>query len=166
MTCRSATSSTTCSGSSPTGAQLGYDDEGQLTTWQKAPTSPSTTDGFLYDGEGNRVAQQVTTWLPGSPATTTTVYVGNLEEVATAGSSTTTTTYYYAGGSRIALAINGVFSYLGTDALGSISLALSASGTVLASQLYDPSGTTRYSNGTMPGSDGFAGQRSDATTCV
>jgi hypothetical protein len=29
------------------------------------------------------VEQQVTTGLPGSPSTTTTVYVGNVEEVAT-----------------------------------------------------------------------------------
>lgn len=39
---------------------------------------------------------------------TTTVYVGNSEQLATSGSTTTTTTYYYANGQRIALAVNGV----------------------------------------------------------
>jgi hypothetical protein len=42
--------------------------------------------------------------------------------------------------------------------------ALSASGTEQASVLYDPYGNTRYSNGTMPGSYGFTGQRADTTT--
>ena len=53
MTCRAATSSTTCSGR-PTGAVLSFDNEGRLTAWQNTPTSPTTTDSFLYDGEGNR----------------------------------------------------------------------------------------------------------------
>lgn len=122
MTCRAPNGSTTCSGTQ-TGAQLGYNSEGQLTTWQNAPTSPSSpssTDANLYDGEGNRVEQQVTTGLPGSPITTTTVYIGNIEEVSTASNSpTSTTTYYYAGQQRIALAVSGSFSYLATDALGS-----------------------------------------------
>jgi hypothetical protein len=40
-----------------------------------------------------------------SGTTTTTVYVDNVEQIATSGSSTTTTTYYYANGQRIALAV-------------------------------------------------------------
>jgi uncharacterized protein RhaS with RHS repeats len=106
---------------------------GQLASWQSAPSSPSSTDAFLYDGAGNRIEQQVTTGLPSSPVTTTTVYVGNLEQVATSGGTTTTTTYYYAGTVMIALAVNGVFSYLATDALGSVSVAFDASGNVEAS---------------------------------
>jgi hypothetical protein len=35
---------------------LTYDNNGQLIAWQNKPTSPTTTDSFLYDGEGNRVA--------------------------------------------------------------------------------------------------------------
>src|SRR5579859_1679197 len=132
MTCRAASPSTTCSGTQ-TGAQLAYDNEQRLISWQNAPTSPSSTDAYLYDGEGNRVAQQVTTGLPGSPSTTTTVYVGNIAESATTGTSTTTTTYYYAGQLRIAEAVNGptsgTVSYLCTDALGSTTVALSSSGT-------------------------------------
>jgi RHS repeat-associated protein len=96
--------------------------------------------------------------------TTTTVYVGNLEQVATTGNTTTNTTYYYANGQRIALAVNGVFSYLASDALGSAAVALNASGSVKASSLYAPYGGTRYSNGTMPTDYGFTGQRADATT--
>src|SRR5579859_7937945 len=113
MTCRAASPSTTCSGTQ-TGAQLAYDNEQRLISWQNAPTSPSSTDAYLYDGEGNRVAQQVTTGLPGSPSTTTTVYVGNIAESATTGTSTTTTTYYYAGQLRIAEAVNGPTSGTGS----------------------------------------------------
>jgi hypothetical protein len=59
LTCRAPSSSTTCSGTQ-TGAQLSYDNEGRLSAWQNAPSSPTSTDSFLYDGEGNRVEQQVT----------------------------------------------------------------------------------------------------------
>jgi RHS repeat-associated protein len=163
MTCRAPTSATTCAGT-PTGAQLSYNLEGYPVSWQNAPSSPSTTDSYLYDGQGNRVEQQVTTGLPSNPVTTTTVYIGNVEEITTTGSSTTTTTYYYAGPLRIALAVNGVFSYLGNDTLGSATVALNASGGVQAATLYAPYGSSRYSSGTMPGSYGFTGQHADATT--
>jgi hypothetical protein len=69
-----------------------------------------------------------------SGATTSTVYVGSLEEIGTSGG--TTTAYYYAGGQRIAEAVNGTFSYLGSDSLGSAQVALDASGNVQASVLY------------------------------
>src|SRR5579859_2447226 len=155
------TSATACGGGSPTGAQMGYDADGRLASWQNAPTSPTSTTADLYDGEGNRVEQQVTV---SGTTTTTTTYVGNLEQVATTGGTTTTTSYYYAGQTLVALAVNGAFSYLATDALGSVSLALSASGTQTAAGLYTPYGTTRYSSGTMPTDRGWTGQHSDATT--
>jgi RHS repeat-associated protein len=160
MTCRAPTTATTCTGSTPTGAQLGYDNEGRLSQWQNAPTSPKATDQFLYDGEGNRVAQQATQ----NSTTTTTVYVGNLEEVATTGGNSTPTTYYYVGTQRIALAVNGLFSYLATDAESSVSVAFDANGNVQASQLFSPYGTVRYSTGSMPGTYGFTGQRADPMT--
>jgi RHS repeat-associated protein len=50
------------------------------------------------------------------------------------------------------------------DGLGSVSEALSSSGTVTAAQLYGPYGGTRYSSGTMPTAKGFSGQRADAST--
>jgi RHS repeat-associated protein len=43
-------------------------------------------------------------------------------------------------------------------------VALDASGNVQASTLYGPYGSPRYTSGTMPGSYGFTGQRSDAFT--
>jgi RHS repeat-associated protein len=160
MTCRAPTSATTCSGGTPTGAPLTYDNEGWLNAWQNTPSSPTTTISYLYDGDGQRLAQQVTT----SGTTTTTAYLSNIEEVATTGSTTTTTTYYYAGPLRIAEAVNGVFSYLGADVLGSADVALTASGTSQASQLYGPYGGTRYTSGTMPTDYGFTGQHADAAT--
>ena len=54
--------------------------------------------------------------------------------------------------------------YLATEALGSASVALDGSGNATASRLYAPYGTPRYSNGSMPGSYGFTGQRQDDTT--
>jgi RHS repeat-associated protein len=159
MTCRAPSSTVTCSGSQ-TGAQLSYDAEGSLTSWQNTPTNPSVSDGFLYDNQGNRVEQQVTQ----NGSTTTTIYVGNLEEVVKSGSTTTTTTYYYAGATRIAEAVNGVFSYLASDALGSADVALNASGSLTASVLYYPYGGARYTSGTMPTDYGFTGQHSDSAT--
>jgi hypothetical protein len=38
--------------------KLTCDNAGRLTAWQNAQSSPTSTDSFLYDGEGNRVAQQ------------------------------------------------------------------------------------------------------------
>jgi len=163
MTCRAPSSSTTCVGTQ-TGAQLTYDPEGSLAAWQNAPGTPTSSAGFLYDNQGNRVEQQVTQ----NGTTTTTVYVGNMEQVATTGASTTTTTYYYAGSARIALAVTQnattSFSYLAADGLGSANVALNASGSATASTLYAPYGGARYSSGTMPTDYGFTGQHSDAAT--
>jgi YD repeat-containing protein len=74
MTCRAPSGSSTCAGTQ-TGAQLGFNNEGELASWQNAPSSPSTTAQFLYDGQGQRVAQAVTQ----GGTTTTTVYVGSVE---------------------------------------------------------------------------------------
>jgi RHS repeat-associated protein len=161
MTCRAPSGSTTCAGTQ-TGAQLGYNNEGELQSWQNAPSSPTTTDSFLYDGQGQRVAQSVTQ----SGTTASTVYVGDVEELSTTGGSTTTTAYYYAGGKRIGLSVGGAISYLASDGLGSAAVTLSSSGSATASQLYAPYGGVRYSSGTMPTPYGFTGQRSDATTGV
>ncbi|HLJ81072.1 MAG TPA: hypothetical protein VKT52_06265, partial [Ktedonobacterales bacterium] len=82
--------------------------------------------------------------------------------------TTTTTTYYYAGSLRIALAVGGsatgTLSYLGTDALGSSTVALSASGTETAAQLDDPYGNGRYSSGAMPTDYAYTGQHADSAT--
>lgn len=102
LTCRAPSGSTTCAGPQ-TCAQLAYDNQGALAAWQNTPSNPTGTNGFLYDNQGNRVEQQVTQ----SGTTTTTVYVGNVEQGATSGASTTTTTYYYANGRRIARGARG-----------------------------------------------------------
>jgi RHS repeat-associated protein len=159
MTCRAPSSGLTCSGTQ-TGAQLIYNNEGELSTWQNQPSSPTSTAAFLYDGQGNRVVQQSTS----SGATTTTVYVGSMEEDSTTGTSTTKTTYYYANGVRIATAANGVFSFLASDGLGSANATLNNSGSVTASVLYAPYGSSRYASGAMPTSFGFTGQRADTIT--
>jgi RHS repeat-associated protein len=57
------------------------------------------------------------------------------------------------------MAVNGVFSYLGADGLGSVESA-----TTPPSQsytLFDPYGQVRYSSGTMPTDFGFTGQHTD-----
>ncbi|HVU67577.1 MAG TPA: RHS repeat-associated core domain-containing protein, partial [Ktedonobacteraceae bacterium] len=159
MVCRAPGSTTTCSGSSPSGQQLGYDAAGRLATWGDQPT-PTRTVSYLYDGEGNRVAMQVSD----SGNITTTAYIDTVEEVQTSSSATQTTTSYFAGDQRIAEAVNGVFSYLGSDRLGSPVIALSSTGAVIATQLYSPYGSSRYKSGTMPGSIGFTGQHADDPT--
>jgi len=65
---------------------------------------------------------------------------------------------------RCRFQVIGTISYLASDGLGSVSEALSASGTVTAAQLYGPYGGVRYSSGTMPTAKGFTGQRADAST--
>jgi RHS repeat-associated protein len=157
MTCRAPSGSSTCAGTQ-TGAQLGYNNEGELQSWQNVPTS--TTVQYLYDGQGQRVEQSVTQ----SGTTTTTVYVGNVEEVSTTGGMTTTTAYYYAAGKRIGLSVSGVVSYLASDGLGSATVTLSSAGTATAAQLFAPYGAVRYGSGPMPTSYGFTGQRADAAS--
>jgi hypothetical protein len=159
MTCRAPTNASTCAGT-PTGAQLTFDNEGRLSAWQNAPSSPTSSTTDLYDGDGNRVAQQVTS----GAATTAVTYVANVEELSTTGGTTTTTAYYSAGGKRLAEAVIGAFSYLGNDGLGSANLALDGSGNTQASGLYDPYGNARYSSGTMPGRYGYTGQRAGSAT--
>jgi RHS repeat-associated protein len=157
MTCRAVISGTSCASGASSGARLSYDNEGQLTAWASAAGGPTSSAGDLYDGEGHRVEQQVTSGG-------TTVYVENLEEVTTSGSTATTTTFYYAGDHRIAVAVNAQLSYLASDGLGSATVALDASGSPQASVLYAPYGTARYASGTMPTDFGFTGQRTDAAT--
>jgi RHS repeat-associated protein len=160
MSCQAANYPLTCSGM-PNGNQLTYNNEGQLANWQSPQfPPPSSTATFLYDGQGNRVAQQTNS----SGTTATTVYVGDLEEDTTTGSTTAKTTYYYANGMRFAMAVNGTFYYLASDGLGSANVTLDANGNATASILYAPYGSVRYSSGTMPTDHGFTGQVADPTS--
>lgn len=55
-------------------------------------------------------------------------------------------------------------SYLASDGLGSVSEALSPSGSATGAQLYSPYGGVRYSTGTLPTSKGFTGQYADTAS--
>ncbi len=138
------------------GQVLGYDLLHRLISWQNTANNPTQTASYAYDGEGSRVQQTSTA----SGSTTTTSYIGSFEEVSTTGSSTTTTKYYSAGVAKVTN-VNGTLSYLVADDLGSVSEALTSAGGVQATQLYSPYGTVRYTNGTMPTSYGYTGQRAD-----
>ena len=160
MTCRAPSSATTCVGT-PTGQQLQYDAERRVSHWQSSPSSPTSSTDYLYDGSGQRVEQADT-----SGGTSTQVYYvfGGLEEVSSTSSTSTLTKYYSAGGLLIGENVGGTISYLASDGLGSVSEALSTSGTATAAQLFEPYGGVRYSSGTMPTAKGFTGQRADAVS--
>jgi RHS repeat-associated protein len=159
MICRNTdtTSGHTC-GSSPTGALMSYDNEGRLASWT-APTGTTASDGFLYDNEGNRVLQRVNN----GSVTDTITFDGYTETVLTGG-TTTTTKYYNVNGQRVALKTGSTLSYLLSDLLGSSTIALTSSGSTQAVQLFAPYGSIRYSQGSMPTTYNFTGQRLDSQT--
>src|SRR5439155_7249018 len=74
------------------------------------------------------------------------------------------TKYYSVGGVRVALKTSGVVSYLLSDGLTSMTVALSSSGSTQAVQLFAPYGSVRYSQGSMPTTYNFTGQRLDSQT--
>ena len=166
MQCRAPSSATTCSGA-PTGQALTWDVEGRLANWQNTTTSPTVTAKYLYDGEGNRVVQQVVDSTAGT--TTTTSYVGRLETYSiTTGNQPTaiTTTDYVSAGKVLAESVNGTLSYLATSYQGSVVEALDSTGNVgvITSQLYAPYGGVRYASGALPTDYGYTGQRRDASS--
>ena len=131
MVCRAPTSASTCAGSSPTGQQLTYDRERRLIGWQSAPNNPATTIAYAYDGEGNRVAQSVTSGGTNGTTTTTDYIAKGLEEQT--GSSLIK---YESVPGVISAEITGSGSgesvaYLATDGLGSVSEAFDGRGNVL-----------------------------------
>lgn len=159
MVCRNTdtTSGHTC-GSSPTGALMTYDVEGRLIGWT-APSGTTATDTFLYDGEGNRVLQETN-----SSSVTDTITFDGYSETVLSGGVITPTKYYSADGQRVAMRTNSTLSYLLADALGSSTVALDSTGATQAVQLFAPYGTVRYSQGTMPMTYNFTGQRLDSQT--
>jgi RHS repeat-associated protein len=163
MTCRNMDTTTahTCGGSSPTGATMSYDPQGQLASW----TAPSGTVGsahYLYDNEGNRVL----TNSANAGTTTDTIYFDGYTETVLSGGTTTTTKYYSLNGQRIAVRVGSgsTLDYLVSDPLGSNSIALNDTGQVIAVQHYSPYGTVDYSWGNMPTSYNDAGERLDGQT--
>ena len=142
------------------GAHLDYDAERRLTHWQNAPSNPTSQAWYMYDGEGNRVEQYVS----GGSGNHTYYLPGGVEEVTPSGSLIK---YYSAGGMLLGLNTahdaSGI-NYLASDGLGSVSEALSPSGSATGAQLYSPYGGMRYSSGTMPTNKGFTGQYSDVAS--
>jgi RHS repeat-associated protein len=159
MTCRNTdtTSGHTC-GSSPTGAQMSYDNEGRLASWT-APSGTTASDSFLYDNEGNRVLQRVN-----SGSVTDTITFDGYTETVLSGGVITPTKYYNVNGQRVVMKTNGTLSYLLSDVLGSSTIALTSTGSTQAVQLFAPYGAVRYSQGTMPTTYNFTGQRLDSQT--
>jgi RHS repeat-associated protein len=60
--------------------------------------------------------------------------------------------------------VNGVFTYLASDRQGSPVVALNASGSPVASQLYTPYGGVRFQSAALPTDYGFTGQRADSAS--
>ncbi|MEO6888751.1 MAG: RHS repeat-associated core domain-containing protein [Ktedonobacteraceae bacterium] len=164
MTCRNIdpTSGHTC-GTTPTGAQMTYDTEGRLANWT-APSGTTSSISYLYDNAGNRVLQHQSTTTGGTTTTTDTVTFDSFTETVITGGTTLTTQFYTVGGQRVAMKQGNALYYLLGDILGSVSVVLKDDGTFQASQLFAPYGTTRYTQGTMPTTYNFTGQRLDSQT--
>ncbi len=133
MSCRNTdtTSGHTC-GSSPTGALMSYDNEGRLASWT-APTGTTTSDGFLYDNEGNRVLQRVN-----NGTVTDAITFDGYSEIVLTGGTITPTKYYNVNGQRVAMRTNSTLSYLLSDVLGSSTIALTSTDSAQAVQLFAP----------------------------
>ncbi|MBA2681170.1 MAG: RHS repeat-associated core domain-containing protein, partial [Ktedonobacteraceae bacterium] len=164
MTCRDVdpTSGHTC-GTTPTGAQMTYDVEGRLASWT-APSGTTSSINYLYDNEGNRVLQHQSTTTGGTTTTTDTVTFDSYTETVITGGTTLTTQFYSVAGQRVAMKQGNALYYLLGDILGSVSIVLKDDGTFQAAQLFAPYGTTRYTQGTMPTTYNFTGQRLDSQT--
>ncbi|GHO64332.1 hypothetical protein KSC_032240 [Ktedonobacter sp. SOSP1-52] len=132
-----------------------YDSEGRLDTWT-APSGTASSDQFLYDSSGSRVLQRSTS----NGTVTDTITFDGYTEVTISGGKTSTIKYY----GSVALKKDGTLFYLLSDFLGSSSLALKSDGTIQSVQLFAPFGSTRYSDGGMPTTYNFTGQRLDSQT--
>jgi RHS repeat-associated protein len=158
-----APSGTTASDASQTGATMTYDNEGNLATWT-APSGTTASDAFLYDNDGNRVLQRASSTTNGTTNVTDTIDFDGYTETTITNGQAVTTKYYSAAGQTVAQNDGTNWDYLVPDDLGSASLALTGSGAVQAVQLYDPFGTERYSDGSMPTPRNFAGMLLDSQT--
>lgn len=129
-----------------------YSAENRIASIQKLKTGTCAAPGaltakwdFAYDGDGVRTTQAYTTYdATGLPqgTTITRYYFGGAVE--TTGSSVKK--YYSFAGQTIAMKDASGFKYFLSDHLGSVSLVLDASGTILEQQRYLPFGAPR----TMP----------------
>jgi RHS repeat-associated protein len=94
---------------------------------------------FVYDGDGNRVTTAHFTGTSETPDSTTRYFFGGSLE-STDGA---VKRYYSFAGQTVAMKEGSTFKYFVSDHLGSTSLVLSASGTILEQQRYLPFGAPR-----------------------
>jgi RHS repeat-associated protein len=141
---------------------------GSAITYYTVTSSPG---GFTAQTANGSTTNATVTGLTNGTAYTFIVTATNSVGTgpASAASNAVTTgitirTYYYANGSRIATAVNGVFSYLASDGLGSADVTLDSSGNLIASTLFAPYGGVRYAIGIASTDFGFTGQHADTST--
>ncbi len=142
-------------------ATLSYDLLDQLVQWN---AGASSQEWYAYDLAGNRTLRRSTT---GSGTTITVSAFGLEEHVYSSSGTPQSSTYYYPLGGRLIGELQGsATQFFLSDALGSILTTFTAtagSASVQGNQLYGPSGSSRYSQGTMGTTKGFTGQYADAT---
>ena len=164
MTCRNVDTTTAHScDATQTGATMTYDNEGRLDTWT-APSGTTASDQFLYDNSGNRVLQRSSTTTGSTTTVTDTITFDGYTEVTISGGNTSTIKYYRANEQSIAMRKDGTLYYLLPDFLGNNAVVLKSDGSVQSTQLFAPFGAIRYSDGTLPTTYSFTGQRLDSQT--
>jgi RHS repeat-associated protein len=115
---------------------------------------------MVYDGDGGRVKKSVRNLT--TQAVTTTLYIGQLYECATACNK-----YIFAGSRRIAMKPVGAgttLNYYHTDHLGSSSVVTSETGSVVERLGYYPYGQTRVNTGPVDPPYKYTGQMLDDST--
>jgi RHS repeat-associated protein len=166
--------------SAAVGNSYQYDTNGNMTkrtvdgvTWNLTYNADNRTQSlgngaygatYLYDGDGVRVGQVVTT--NGTDFETTYYFAGGAYEVIVdAGNHETAKTYYSIGGQMVAMDDGTGLQYFLTDHLGSVSAVVSASGELLSQQRYYPFGEPRTltSSPLITQTDyGYTGQRANS----
>ncbi len=124
-----------------------YSAENRISSIVKLATGTCSTPGaytakwdFTYDGDGVRTGQSYTPYTDGQPGTVviTRYFFGGAYETT----GNTWKKYYSFGGATLMRDADG-FKYFLSDHLGSVSVVLSATGTVLEQQRYLPFGGVR-----------------------
>jgi len=130
--------------------------ETSTATTTATPTATGTPQNgevtYTYDGDGNMVKSVI--------GEVTTYYVGSYYEKKVRGSEQNERKTYFAGTTRIAVRENGTLTWLIADHLGSTSVTVDASGTLLSSLKYTAFGELR--SGTAATDQLYTGQRQEA----
>ena len=109
--------------------------------------------------------QSASSTVNGTTTVTDTITFDGYTESTITGGTTTTINYYSLNGQRVALRLgSNPVTYLVSDLLGSVDVAVNDDGSIAAVQLYWPYGNGEYSWGTMPTTYNFTGQRLDSVT--